>query len=88
MLQCDGYVGMAIVQVENIHQDSIPVPFPVNNDSFQVHQPVLYVVIEHHYGKQIVGAAAKVGIENYCNRLSERMGSAVTNVLCPPGHKA
>ena len=88
VLQRDGYIGMAIVAVKDIHQDGVPVSFPVNDNAFQVNQAVLYVVIEHQYGEQVVGAAAKVGIENNGDRLPEGMRGAVTNALRSPRHKS
>ena len=64
-LLSDGYVGMAVVGIEDIHEGCILFAFAVYDDAFQVHQPVVHVVVEHHKGEEIVGGAAEVGVENH-----------------------
>ena len=66
---------------EHVHQHGVAVAFAVHDHAFQVHQPVLDVMVKHHDGEEVVGAAPEVRIQDYRDGLPQLVVVAVGDVV-------
>jgi hypothetical protein len=68
-LQTYGDIGMSIIGIEDIYQFGILHALTINNDTLQIYQALVHVVIKHHERKQIVSRTTEVCIQNHLDGL-------------------
>ena len=60
---------MSVVVIEDIHDTSVLLTLTVYDDTFQVYQPIINIVMKHHQGEEVIGGTTEVRVQNHLDGL-------------------
>ena len=79
-LQSYRNVGVSVVVVEDIHDTRVLLTLTVDDDTLQVYQSVVDIMMQHHQCEEVVGRTAEVRVQNHLDRLV--LLPLVVGILC------
>ena len=62
-------VGMTIIVIEDIHDTGILLTLTVYDDTLQVNESFIDIVMKHHQGEEVVRRTSEVRVQNHLDRL-------------------
>ena len=63
-------IGMSVIIIEDIHDSGILLTLTVYDDTFQVHESFIDIMMKHHQGEEVVRRTTEVRVQNHLDGLN------------------